>query len=56
MVPQIDEKQPAMVAGAMNPARKAHARANVGATELAAFMGAVGVHRRVLYRAGVCGK
>jgi hypothetical protein len=44
MIAQVDEQQVAVVAPAVNPARKADGRADVGSAELAAMMGAIKVH------------
>ena len=57
MVAQVDEQQPAMVARAVHPAGEPGALADIGLAQLAAGMGAVGVHRSgPLVKAGVCGK
>ena len=44
MVAQVDEQHAAMVALAVNPARQADGRADVGGAKLGAVMGTVGVH------------
>ncbi len=44
MVAQIDEQQIAMVALAMHPARQANLGPDVLGPELAAIVGAIGVH------------
>ena len=45
MVAQINEQNPAMVAHAVNPAGKADGLTGIFSAELAAIMGAIGVHR-----------
>ena len=51
MVAQIDEDQPAMVAAAIDPARQPHGLADIGFAQLAAGMGAIGVHGKPLRKA-----
>ena len=55
MVAQVDEDQPAMVAAAIDPARQAHGLADIGFAELAAGMGAIGVHGQTLEERRVFG-
>ncbi len=44
MIAQIDEQDAAVIALAVDPAGQADGRADVGSAELAAVMGAIGVH------------
>ena len=44
MIAQIDEDEIAMIALAMDPARDPDSLAGVARSDLATFMGAVGVH------------
>jgi hypothetical protein len=48
MVAQVDEQNAAMVALAVNPARQADGRADVGSAECIAGVGTVGVHAEIL--------
>ena len=48
MIAQIDEQHAAMVALAVNPARQADGRADIGGAELGAGVGAIGVHGLLL--------
>ena len=47
VVAEIDEEQPAMVADAMHPARKAHGLADIAGAKLAAGLAAIAVHEEV---------
>ena len=44
MIAQIDKKQPAMVAFAVNPSGQANLLADVFSPQFCAFMGTIGVH------------
>ena len=48
MVAQIDEQHAAMVALAVDPARQADGRADIGGAQVGAVMGTVGVHGQLL--------
>ena len=48
MVTQIDEDQSAMIAAAIDPARKAHLYPDIGLSKLATGMGTIGVHDKFL--------
>ena len=48
MVAQVDEEEPAVIADAMAPAGQAHVLSDVGFPQVAAGVGAITVHQRVL--------
>jgi hypothetical protein len=48
MVAQVDEEEPAVIANAMAPAGQAHVLSDVGFPQVAAGVGAITVHQRVL--------
>lgn len=51
MVAQVDEQQLAMVAPAVHPAGEFYLLADIGLFQLAAMVGAVGMHERVFQMA-----
>ncbi len=56
MVAQIDEQEVAMVALAVNPAREPDSLADMRGAQLAAIVGAIGMHVRTTFERNICGK